>query len=90
MKLQIDTTGKVIRVEGPVKISELFTVLDKMFPENEWRNFFIDMTISVKDYPSAPLYPVYPSDTIVPLYPSWKDNTNIYLCNGCDFPLGKA
>jgi len=42
MKIQIDTTTKVIRVEEQVNLGALYTQLRKWFPNNEWKKFSID------------------------------------------------
>jgi len=42
MKIQIDTTEKVIRVEEKVNLGTLYNYLRKFFPNNEWKKYSID------------------------------------------------
>lgn len=42
MKIQIDTIKKVVRVEEQVSLSELFDALNKLFPNEEWKEYKID------------------------------------------------
>ena len=41
MKLQIDTTAKIIRIDETVKINELVKVLEKLLP-NEWQDYSLE------------------------------------------------
>jgi hypothetical protein len=41
MKIQIDTTNKIIRVEENVNLGELCKVLDKLLPK-EWKSFTLE------------------------------------------------
>ncbi|MCB1711487.1 MAG: hypothetical protein KDH96_03060 [Candidatus Riesia sp.] len=42
MKLQIDTTSKVIKLEGLTNLSELFETLERFFPNSEWKEFKLE------------------------------------------------
>lgn len=43
MKLSIDEEKKIIKIEGDVKLGELFDLLNKRLPNDEWKEFQLDM-----------------------------------------------
>jgi len=45
MKLQIDTTGKIIKVEGSVSLKELIDTLEKLLPKGVWKEFELESTV---------------------------------------------
>ena len=70
MKLQIDTTAKTIKLDEAVKLEELISALDKLFPDGLWKEFQLitNVTINwqtnpiiIKEYPIWPTYPTYPT-----------------------------
>ena len=42
MKIQIDTIAKTIKVEGRVKLADLFDQLQSFFPNGEWEDYDIE------------------------------------------------
>lgn len=42
MKLQIDTSNKIIRIEERVNLKELIDNLNKLFPKNSWYEYDLD------------------------------------------------
>jgi len=66
MKIQLDTTQKTIKVENTVKLSELISALDKMFPNGEWKDYSLETNVTINNwsYPiyikESPTYPAYP------------------------------
>ena len=65
MKLQIDTTAKVIRLLDTVPMGELVDTLKKLLPNKAWKEFSIQYAgeIHWKDViyiPFSPSYPIYP------------------------------
>lgn len=83
MKLQIDFDKKIIRIQDTVKLHELIEHLDKLFPENKWKEFSLDTntTIDWINPISIPIMPYiqpiqYPSPT--PSFPGtpWPSTPN--------------
>jgi hypothetical protein len=72
MKLQINTETKTIKIEDKVNLTELFDLLNKMFPNQEWREFSLETNNTIIDwkqpivinYPPYPNYQIYPWITI--------------------------
>lgn len=44
MKLQLDTVSKTIKIEESVKLDELFHTLEAMLPNDQWKEFTLDIT----------------------------------------------
>jgi len=42
MRLQLDTTNKLIKVEESVNLGEFFEVLDRLLPGNKWKEFKLE------------------------------------------------
>lgn len=62
MKLQIDISLKVIRLEEPTNFYELCEMLQKLFPNDLWKEFKIDTTV-INNWNSPIIikeYPIYP------------------------------
>jgi hypothetical protein len=80
MKLQIDTTNKIIKIEGSVKFDELIKVLAKMFQKNEWHDFTLESNTTINNWS----YPIYIQKTpSLPLYPWYVTNGTVTnLCSG--------
>ena len=45
MKLQLDTTQKVIRLEEEVNLSDLFETLEKLLPNGLWKEFKLQQVV---------------------------------------------
>jgi len=76
MKLQINTTEKTIKIEEQVNISELFDMLTKLFPNDEWKSYKLESAVITQWVnPITIPYPVYPS----PYW--WNPNPMITFCN---------
>ena len=69
MRIVLDTSEKVIKVEESVNLGELIETLDKILPLGEWKAFKLDTNsviqwntpILLKEYiRTSPLYP-YPT-----------------------------
>lgn len=44
MKIQLDTTQKVIRIEEKVNLKELFDILERLLPNELWKGFDLETT----------------------------------------------
>jgi hypothetical protein len=65
MKLSIDTTNKVIQVEGKVNLLELTEALERMFPNGLWKTFSLETNTTIVWTTPIQIYPYYP------YYPWW-------------------
>lgn len=81
MKIQLDTTNKIVKIEESVNLNELFELLNKILPE-VWKEFKLEVntTITWGNPIIIEKYPIYPS------YPWWQQPTVSYttgenLCN---------
>jgi hypothetical protein len=70
MKLQIDTTEKIIRIEERVNLGDLYSELEKLLPKGAWREFQLDTQTKI-DWTQPIIYPIYPT------YPTYPDPTPI-------------
>ena len=50
MKLQIDTVGKAIKLEQSAKLTELFSLVKKIFPNNEWKEYSIEAVTIINNW----------------------------------------
>ncbi len=89
MKIQIDTTSKIIRIEETVLIGDFFELLDQLFPNLTWKEYSLQSQvitdwhnpIIVKDYPPVRPFPwTVPQAPITAMYgcPSVVTSGNIY------------
>jgi len=65
MKLQLDTTMKIIRVEGTVSLLELSETLERLLPNGVWKTFSLECGSAIIWAQPFPLYPTWP------YYPWW-------------------
>lgn len=45
MKIQLDTTQKIIRIEEKVNLKELFDILERLLPNELWKEFCLETTV---------------------------------------------
>jgi len=69
MKIQIDTTEKVIRVEEKVNLGTLYNYLRKFFPNNEWKKYSIDAHTTIQWAPYYTYVPIYEERPYNPYVP---------------------
>ena len=90
MKLQLDTTAKTIKIEDSVKLDELFRTLEVILPNEQWREFTLEVAIithwtapvlihSPLIWPSPQPYiqPPNPWQMPQPWYTTCGDKTNL-------------
>jgi hypothetical protein len=82
MKLQLDTTNKIVKIEESVNLNDLFELLNKILPE-VWQEFKLEVN-TVINWSN----PIVIEPYIYPVYPWWKQpyiygtpNTNPYKTN---------
>jgi len=52
MRFQIDTTNKTITIEESILLSDLFTQLNMLFPEDSWKEYtLVQRTITNSENP---------------------------------------
>jgi hypothetical protein len=68
MKLQLDTTRKILKIEEDVKLSKLISVVKRLLPNGEWQDFtLITNTVIEKWVNPIPYKPYWPD-----VYPWWQ------------------
>ena len=86
MKLQINSTKKIIRIEEQVNLGELFTFLEEILPDLKWREYSIEGNVvynvgggqPIIVNPITPPYPAYPAN--FPTYPTVPNYPWITYC----------
>jgi len=78
MKLQIDTTEKVIRVLENVNLGDLTKTLNTLFPKGEWKKFSLETNVNI-DY-SNPIIVRVPE--FIPYKQPWwvPYSEPVYVC----------
>ncbi len=68
MKIQINTEEKIIKIEDKVNLTELWDLLNKMFPDGEWREFSLETNTTIIEWqqPIVINYPPYPNYYVWP------------------------
>lgn len=61
MKIQLDTIGKTIKVEGTVSLKELVDTLEKLLPKGLWKEFNLESNTTIVNWNSPYIWPVIPS-----------------------------
>ena len=64
MKLQINSTHKIIKLEEQVNLGELFTFLEEILPDLKWREYSLQQPVSWVYYP-------YHTYTLPPTFPPY-------------------
>ena len=88
MKLNINTTDKIIRLEEQVNLGELFTFLEEILPDLKWREYSIEVNV-VNNW-GNPIYtpPFMPYTPVNPIYnpttPTYPSNPWITYCTSTD------
>ncbi len=50
MKLQLDTTNKVIKLESSIELGELVKQLEKLLPKGEWKTFTLETNTVINNW----------------------------------------
>ena len=87
MKIQLDTTNKIIRLEESVNLHDLFEELNKLLPDDMWKSFTLDISTPV-NYPLSPI-PIIIRESYNPYPQPWitytdssSDTDKFYLAEG--------
>jgi hypothetical protein len=83
MKLQIDTRAKTIKIEESINASELFQLLNEMFPDSKWKEYLIIPVEVIREWrdPIVMPWPVpYDPAPWTNPYTPWRVNPYIITC----------
>ena len=69
MKLQINTSEKLIRLEESTNLGELFTQLEELLPDMKWREYSIEAIIVNNCNPPVITFPYEPYVPVNPVTP---------------------
>lgn len=50
MKIQLDTTNKVIKLESSINLGELVKNLEKLLPKGEWKDFSLETNTVINNW----------------------------------------
>jgi hypothetical protein len=78
MKMQLDTTNKLIKVEGTVNLGEFMEILKKLLPDGKWKEFSIETQTYINWVNPIVINPYEPCPTPWP----WWDQTWVVSCDG--------
>lgn len=86
MKLQLDTTNKIIKVEESVNLNEFFEVIKKILPDGEWKEFKLETQTTINwgspiviNQPYKYYYPWYTSyGTATPTTTNYTLTSGVY------------
>jgi len=85
MRIQIDTSAKTIRIEESVKLPELFSMIKKLLPNDEWKNYSLESAVINNWW--NPIYidryvPIIPLVNPNPLIPPFYTTCEVNVGNG--------
>lgn len=78
MKIQLNTAEKTIKLEENIKLGELFSKLEEMFPELAWREYTLETGTIINwttPVPYIPYVPTYPENPYCPWTVTYGDGT---------------
>jgi hypothetical protein len=55
MRIQLDTTAKTVKVEGTVALSELMETIERLLPDNTWKEFKLESNTVIQHW-HQPIY----------------------------------
>ena len=64
MKIQLDTNSKTIKLEESVNLKELFELLDRILPDNQWQEYNLETNTIISHWTNPIIIEKYP-----PYYP---------------------
>ena len=72
MKIQLDTSSKIIKIEELVNLKELFDLLEQMLPNGTWKEFTLDTNTIIVNWKDPIVWPIYPIPIPnCPTYPNY-------------------
>jgi len=79
MKIQItiNDTYKGIRILESATFEKVIEALDKMFPNNSWKEFTLEITNDIIYWQDPLVYSVYPSYPTYPWYAGYTTAINV-------------
>lgn len=70
MKLSINSTEKIIRIEEKVNLGELFTFLEEILPDLKWREYSIEGNVVYNVSNPIIVNPITPFTPYSPIVPN--------------------
>lgn len=80
MKLQIDTVAKTITLEQSAKITELLSVVKKLFPHDEWKEYALQAVVTIYNWHNPVYIPFTFTNPIIEPYVVTSVNTETVFC----------
>lgn len=68
MKIQLDTNSKTIKLDESVNLGELQEVLEKILPNNKWKNYKLETNTIINNWSNPIVIDRYPYNP----YPWWS------------------
>lgn len=72
MKIQLNTKEKTIKLEESIKLGELFSKLEEMFPDLAWREYTLETGCTIVWNNPIQVTPTFPQQPYIPRYP-WEN-----------------
>jgi len=69
MKIQLDTNFKIIKLDESVNLGELQELLEKILPNNEWKNYKLETNTIINNWSNPIIIDRYPYNPYP--YPWW-------------------
>lgn len=71
MKIKIDTSTKIIQLEQSAKLTELFSLVKKLFPNDEWKQYSLEAVTIINNW-NTPIYIPSVWRTDIPFNDGWE------------------
>lgn len=81
MKLTIDLENKTIKLLEIVSFRDLIKALDQLLPNDEWKDYKLDIECTIVNWNTPITIPSYPSNPIYPFYETISVNSGITTFN---------
>lgn len=78
MKIQLNTIEKTIKLEENIKLGELFSKLEEMFPDLTWREYTLETGCTIVWNNPIQITPILPQQPYIPHYP-WQEPWITYV-----------
>lgn len=66
MRIKVDTDSKVIHLEQSAKLTELFSLVKKLFPNDEWKQYSLEAVTVINNWNNPIYVPWEPQQPILP------------------------
>lgn len=90
MKLQLDTTNKVIKLENSAELGELVKQLEKLLPKGEWKEFTLETNTVINNWNTPVVIREYPTYPVIPTYPWYISSGSMHTYGAGGTPLANS